>query len=72
MCCDLYEDISVVTPRKFIVYNAKPRKERRTGTYCMHRVELIAPHAFFGLRKRQRVSRRLTVSSLRYSPLSKT
>lgn len=39
-------------------------------TYRMHRLEQMAPLAVRGLRNRQRLSRRLTVSSLRSLPLS--
>lgn len=38
-------------------------------TDCMPRVEQMAPRAVYGLHKRLPYSR-LTVSSLRYSPLS--
>lgn len=40
--------------------------------YCMPRVEQMAPNAVFGLGKRQPLYPRLTVSSLRLSPLSAT
>ena len=39
-------------------------------TYCMPDLTQMAPHAVYGLRKPQHLSLRLTVSSLRYSPLS--
>ena len=41
-------------------------------TYCMPDLTQMAPHAVLGLRKSQRLFLRLTVSSLRYSPLSST
>ncbi len=41
-------------------------------THCMPRVEQMASHAVFGLRRRRHFRLRVTVSSLRYSPLSAT
>ena len=42
------------------------------ATHSMPNLEPMAPHAVLGLRKPQCLFLRLTVSSLRYSPLSST
>ena len=41
-------------------------------TPCMPRVEQMAPYAVFGLRRGRHFMLPVTVSSLRYSPLSAT